>query len=175
MLNIQWWTLRIEAVKKRQLYSHFFVMVSKTYILMQQGVNHNQYVRETMLQILNLTYKNNILDIQSWKLRIEALKRRQLHNHYSGTQMINLTHKKYTAAFCMDTRVILWCIWNHCIVDSIDLHNVRAVNFLQKSNINMSKYYFSRCQIFLSYKVWKLLSLYNKNAFTQTQEAWVAI
>ena len=81
MLNIQWWTLRIEAVRRRQFYSHFFVMVSKTYILIQQGVNHNQYVKETMLQMLNLTYKNNILDIQSWKLRIEAMKRHQLHNH----------------------------------------------------------------------------------------------
>ena len=30
----------------------------------------------------------------------------------------------------------------HCIADSIDLHNARAVNFLRKPSKTMSKYYF---------------------------------
>ena len=96
--------------------------------------------------------------------------------------MLTLAPKRYTAGFCMVAKVILWCILpqnalrrdcnskcieiieghylevvlllylNHCIVDSIDLHNARAVNFLRKPSKNMSKYYFSKYYIFLSKK-----------------------
>ena len=66
--------------------------------------------------------------------------------------MLTLAPERYTAGFCMVAKVILWCIWNYCIADSIDLHNARAVNFLRKPSKNMSKYYFSKCYIFLSKK-----------------------
>ena len=79
-----------------------------------------------------------------------------IHFWYSrGTKvekMLTLAPKRYTAEFCMVAKVTLWCIWNHCIADSIDLHNARAVNFLRKPSKNMSKYYFSKCYIFLSKK-----------------------
>ena len=65
-------------------------------------------------------------------------------------KMLTLAPERYTAGFRMVAKVILWCIWNHCIADSIDLHNVRAVNFLRKPSKIMSKYYFSKCYIFLS-------------------------
>ena len=67
-------------------------------------------------------------------------------------KMLTLAPERYTAGFCMVAKVILWCICNHCIADSIDLHNTRAVNFLQKPSKNMSKYCFSKCYIFLSKK-----------------------
>ena len=67
-------------------------------------------------------------------------------------KMLTLAPERYTAGFCMVAKVIIWCIWNHCIADSIDLHNARAVNFLRKPSKNMSKYYFSKCYIFLSKK-----------------------
>ena len=67
-------------------------------------------------------------------------------------KMLTLAPERYTAGFCMVAKVILWCIWNHCIADLIDLHNARAVNFLRKPSKNMSKYYFSKCYIFLSKK-----------------------
>ena len=67
-------------------------------------------------------------------------------------KMLTLAPERYTAGFCMVAKVILSCIWNHCIADSIDLHNARAVNFLRKPSKNMSKYYFSKCYIFLSKK-----------------------
>ena len=67
-------------------------------------------------------------------------------------KMLTLAPERYTAGFCMVAKVILWCIWNHCIADSIDLHNARAVNFLRKPSKNMSKYYFPKCYIFLSKK-----------------------
>ena len=66
--------------------------------------------------------------------------------------MLTLAPERYTAEFCMVARVFLWCIRNHCKADSIDLHNARAVNFLWKPSKNMSKYYFSKCHIFLSKK-----------------------
>ena len=67
-------------------------------------------------------------------------------------KMLTLAPKRYTVGFRMVAKVILWCIWNHCIADSIDLHNDRAVNFLRKPSKIMSKYYFSKCYIFLSKK-----------------------
>ena len=67
-------------------------------------------------------------------------------------KMLTLAPERYTAGFCMVAKVILWCIWNHCIADPIDLHNASAVNFLRKLSENMSKYYFSKCYIFLSKK-----------------------
>ena len=67
-------------------------------------------------------------------------------------KILTLAPERYTAGFCMVAKVILWCIWNRCIADSMDLHNVRAVNFLRKPSKNMSKYYFSKCYIFLSKK-----------------------
>ena len=63
-------------------------------------------------------------------------------------KLLTLAPERYTAGFCMVAKVILWCIWNHCIADSIDLHNARAANFLRKPSKNMSKYYFSNCYIF---------------------------
>ena len=67
-------------------------------------------------------------------------------------KMLTLAPERYTAGFWMVAKVILWYIWNHCIADLIDLHKARAVNFLQKPSKNMSKYYFSKCYIFLSKK-----------------------
>ena len=67
-------------------------------------------------------------------------------------KMLTLAPERYTAGFCMVAKVILWCIWNHWIADSIALHNSRAVDFLRKPSKNMSKYYFSKCYIFLSKK-----------------------
>ena len=43
-------------------------------------------------------------------------------------KMLTLAPERYTAGLCMVAKVILWCILNHCIADSIDLHYVRAVN-----------------------------------------------
>ena len=78
-------------------------------------------------------------------------------------KMLTLAPERYTAEFCMVAKVILWCIWNHCIADSINLHKARAVNFLQEPSKNMSKYYFSKCQIFYQINQdRKILSLYNK-------------
>ena len=59
-------------------------------------------------------------------------------------KMLTLAPERYTAKFCMVAKVILWCIWNHCIADSIE-----AVNFLRKPSKDMSKYYFSKWLIFL--------------------------
>ena len=67
-------------------------------------------------------------------------------------KMLTLAPERYTAGFRMVAKVILWCILNHCIADSIDLHNTRAANFLRKPSKIMSKYYFSKCYIFLSKK-----------------------
>ena len=67
-------------------------------------------------------------------------------------KMLTLAPERYTAEFFMVAKVILWCIWNHCIADSIDLHNARAVNFLRKPIKNLSKYYFSKRYVFLSKK-----------------------
>ena len=67
-------------------------------------------------------------------------------------KMLTLAPEMYTAGFCMVAMVILWCIWNYCIADSIDLHNAMAVNFLREPSKNISKYYFSKCYIFLSKK-----------------------
>ena len=41
--------------------------------------------------------------------------------------MLILAPERYTAEFCMAAKVIILCIWNHCIADSIDLYNARAV------------------------------------------------
>ena len=68
-------------------------------------------------------------------------------------KMLTLAPERYTAGFRMVAKVILWCIWNHCIADSIDLHNARAVNFLRKPSNIMPRYYFSKCYIFLSKKL----------------------
>ena len=79
----------------------------------------------------------------------------KLKLHSRGTKvekMLTLAPERYTAGFCMVAKVVPWCIWNHCIADSIDLHNARAVNFLWKPSKNMSKYYFSKCYISLSKK-----------------------
>ena len=62
--------------------------------------------------------------------------------------MLTLAPERYTAGFCMVAKVILLCILNYCIADSIDLHYVRAVNFLRKPSKNMSKYDFCKCYIF---------------------------
>ena len=70
-------------------------------------------------------------------------------------KMLTLAPERYTAGFCMVAKVILLCIWNHCIAASIDLHKARAINFLRKPSKNMSKYKFSKCYIFLS-KVFKI-------------------
>ena len=64
-------------------------------------------------------------------------------------KMLTIAPERYTAGFCMVAMVILWCIGNHCIAVSIDLHNARAVKFLRKPSKNMSKYYFLKCYIFL--------------------------
>ena len=91
--------------------------------------------------------------------------------------MLTLAPKRYTAGFCMVAKVFLWCIRNHCITDSIDLHNARAGNFLRKPSKNMSKYYFSKLYIFLSkkFRIEKILSLYNKTASAKTSEAVAVI
>ena len=73
-------------------------------------------------------------------------------------KMLTLALERYTAGFGMVAKVILWCIWNHCIADSIDLHNARAVNFLRQPSKNMSKYYFSFIK---KVQGWKILILYN--------------
>ena len=41
--------------------------------------------------------------------------------------------KRYTAGLCIVTKVILWCILNHCIADSIDLSNDSAYCGIIKS------------------------------------------
>ena len=46
--------------------------------------------------------------------------------------MLTLAPERYTAGLCMDTKVIPYCIRNHCIADSIDLHNDTADDFLRK-------------------------------------------
>ena len=82
-----------------------------------------------------------------------------------GRKRLTLTAERYTVEFCMvaNFKVILWCIWNHCIADSINLHNSKAVNLLRIPSKTMSKYYFSNV-IYFYQKVWdwKILSLYNK-------------
>ena len=52
-------------------------------------------------------------------------------------KMLTLAPERYTAEFCMVAKVILWCIRNHCIADSFDLHNARAVNFLRTPSKNV--------------------------------------
>ena len=42
----------------------------------------------------------------------------------------------------MVAKVILWCIWNHCIADSMGLLNIPALNFLRKPSKNIRKYNF---------------------------------
>ena len=59
--------------------------------------------------------------------------------------MLTLAPERYTAGLCMVTKVIPWYIWNHCIADSIDLHNGTADGFLRKLarymwNYNVGKY-----------------------------------
>ena len=47
--------------------------------------------------------------------------------------ILTLAPKRYTAGLCMVTKVILWCILNHCIADSIDLFNDSAYCGIIKS------------------------------------------
>ena len=57
--------------------------------------------------------------------------------------MLALAHERYIAGFCMVAKVSLsWCILNHCIADSIDLHNARAVHFLRKPSKNQNVIFF---------------------------------
>ena len=89
----------------------------------------------------------------SWLLPFDTLIALILHSWGTKVEkMLTLAPERYTAWFYMVAMVILWCIWNHCIADSIDLHNAREVNFLRKPSKNISKYYFSKCYIFLSKK-----------------------
>ena len=46
--------------------------------------------------------------------------------------MLTLAPERYTAGLCMVTNVIPLCILNNCIVNSIDLHNDTADDFLRK-------------------------------------------
>ena len=48
-----------------------------------------------------------------------------------------LAQERYIAGVCMVANAILWCILNHCIADSVDLHNAMAVHFLRKPSKNM--------------------------------------
>ena len=56
-------------------------------------------------------------------------------DHSRGTKvgdMLTLAPERYTAGLCMVTKVTPWCISNHRIADSIDLHNDTADDFLRK-------------------------------------------
>ena len=90
-----------------------------------------------------------------WSYRLHKLGTPKLFDS-RGTKVgkvETLAPERYTAEFGMVAKVILWCIWNHCIADLIDLHNVCVVSFLRKPNKNMWKYHFSKCHIFLSKKI----------------------
>ena len=50
--------LRIESLKRHQLYDHLFWYNGKSHI--KHCINHDQYMKENMLQMLFLGYNNNI-------------------------------------------------------------------------------------------------------------------
>ena len=92
-------------------------------------------------------------------------------------KMKTLAPERYTAGFGMAAKVIIWCIWNHCIADLIDLHNISAVSFSTEAQQEHVKISFFKISYILIEKNrdLKILCLYNKTTSTYTPEAMVVI